>query len=632
MIATALAVSIDYSLFLLSRFQKEVQGGRGVIEAVTIMVGTSGKIVGVSGFTLFLCFFMMQYLPVNLIASMGICAAITVLMSLGTALTLTPVMLLSYPTFFMSFKKGGMSCEECGCCEVPDNLFPTGGYDNMAEGRTSQGGGAIIIMSEAAKQAEEDNFFAKSYWRRFGEVVTGQAKYPILAVLVAVAIPFGLLSLPHFAHSAGLVPLMPRKGNAFDTVMELQNLFGVGALFPTTFLLVPPTRFNPVTDAANLTAWRQKTCKALDAIAKQVEDTNTDSNVAIFTKGAFIGDMTMFGKCLPTGNPIGGANYWNNQSGFYTATKIMIEYPIDPFSSVGQHWINRLRDATSDHPEVGTWYITGEGPNQMDVANKTFAALPGMIALMMAVVLLLIGLAFRSFVAPIRAVFTLLWMLVMTFGLAVFAFQDGCFDWLSWPQMGTRPTGAMYWMSPCIAFSVLVGLGLDYDIFYTERVVEEREKGWGDREAAVRALAFTSNTISAAGVIMVVAFLALMVSSTPVLNEIAFLLIVGILIDCFLSTKIIIPAGIAVLDGIHFWPASFEEGVGGALDLSHGRPSHMGEGMRQSDWGGPAGGSIPEDHAYTGFQPEDDNLVPPTPPRPPGNRPAMRNTGSIHGV
>ena len=140
MIATALAVSIDYSLFLLSRFQKEVQGGRGVIEAVTIMVGTSGKIVGVSGFTLFLCFFMMQYLPVNLIASMGICAAITVLMSLGTALTLTPVMLLSYPTFFMSFKKGGMSCEECGCCEVPDNLFPTGGYDNMAEGRTSQGG------------------------------------------------------------------------------------------------------------------------------------------------------------------------------------------------------------------------------------------------------------------------------------------------------------------------------------------------------------------------------------------------------------------------------------------------------------------------------------------------------------
>merc|ERR1712159_943014 len=133
----------------------------------------------------------------------------------------------------------------------------------------------------------------------------------------------------------------------------------------------------------------------------------------------------------------------------------------------------------------------------MDVANKTFSALPRMVALMMTVVLLLIGMAFRSIVAPIRAVFVLLWMLVMTFGLAVFTFQDGWFDWMDWPQMGTRPTGAMYWMSPCIAFSVLVGLGLDYDIFYTERVVEEREKGWGDKEAAIRALSFTGNTISA---------------------------------------------------------------------------------------------------------------------------------------
>ena len=47
----------------------------------------------------------------------------------------------------------------------------------------------------------------------------------------------------------------------------------------------------------------------------------------------------------------------------------------------------------------------------------------------------------------------------------------------------------------------------------------------------------------------VMAFFSLLVSTTAALNEIAFLLIVGIICDCFVSTKLIIPASIALLDG-----------------------------------------------------------------------------------
>ena len=76
-------------------------------------------------------------------------------------------------------------------------------------------------------------------------------------------------------------------------------------------------------------------------------------------------------------------------------------------------------------------------------------------------------------VAPLRAVVCLLWMLGLTFGLAVFVFQDGALNWTGIPQLSARSDGAMNWMSPCIAFSVVVGLGLDYDIFYSESVLEE---------------------------------------------------------------------------------------------------------------------------------------------------------------
>ena len=45
MIAVALALSIDYSLFLLSRFGEEVGLGHTVPKAVDIMLATSGHTV-----------------------------------------------------------------------------------------------------------------------------------------------------------------------------------------------------------------------------------------------------------------------------------------------------------------------------------------------------------------------------------------------------------------------------------------------------------------------------------------------------------------------------------------------------------------------------------------------------------
>eukprot|EP00929_Paragymnodinium_shiwhaense_P067847 TRINITY_DN34100_c0_g1_i10.p1 TRINITY_DN34100_c0_g1~~TRINITY_DN34100_c0_g1_i10.p1 ORF type:complete len:286 (+),score=19.69 TRINITY_DN34100_c0_g1_i10:331-1188(+) len=265
--------------------------------------------------------------------------------------------------------------------------------------------------------------------------------------------------------------------------------------------------------------------------------------------------MILNGTCSPL-----GIGQWSHTPGEYNATKVSVSYAIDPFSASGQAWLTRLRDAiqkVGNSDDVGTWYMYGEAANQMDISNMTFDRVPLMVGLMMCVVLAIIGFAFKSVVAPIRAVLCLMWMLVVTFGFSVFVFQDGCLDFLGMSQLGRRSDGAMNWISPCVALSVVVGLGLDYDIFYSERVSEECEHGYPLKEASVRALAATANTISAAGIIMVVAFLSLLLSSTPTLNEIAFLLIVGIVIDCLITTKVIIPAVLMLLGRFSFWPRRF---------------------------------------------------------------------------
>ena len=77
MVAVALAMSIDYSLFLLTRFNAEVRDGRDYRAAVQTMLETSGHTVLISGTTLCICFMAMLLIPVHSIASMGIAAAFT---------------------------------------------------------------------------------------------------------------------------------------------------------------------------------------------------------------------------------------------------------------------------------------------------------------------------------------------------------------------------------------------------------------------------------------------------------------------------------------------------------------------------------------------------------------------------
>jgi len=241
---------------------------------------------------------------------------------------------------------------------------------------------------------------------------------------------------------------------------------------------------------------------------------------------------------------------------------------MDPFSADGQTWTKSMRTASAGYDSVGTFYFPGQGPTQMDAADKTFDKYPLMICMMMLVVLVVMGISLRSVVTPLRAVCVMLWMLGVTFALSYFTYQKDWFGFLGWDNVHTDRTGTIFWTSPSIAISICVGLGLDYDIFYTERVLEEREKGYDDVEASIRALGHTGNLISTAGVIMIIAFFPLLCCGTPCLNQISFLLTVGVLIDCFLSTKISIPAGIAILKGINFYPGMPAELECGSSDGS----------------------------------------------------------------
>ena len=88
-----IAVSIDYSLFMISRFREELDGGAEVEDAIAKMMETAGKAVLFSGATVAISLCSLFYFTATHIPSMAMGGSLAVAASLIYCLTVLPAML-----------------------------------------------------------------------------------------------------------------------------------------------------------------------------------------------------------------------------------------------------------------------------------------------------------------------------------------------------------------------------------------------------------------------------------------------------------------------------------------------------------------------------------------------------------
>ncbi len=90
-----LALGVDYSLLMISRFREEVRAGRSSMEAAEVTVLTTGRAVIFAGCALLLAMLVAaQVLPGAIIVSAAIAIAITSIFSVFSALVVVPAMLV----------------------------------------------------------------------------------------------------------------------------------------------------------------------------------------------------------------------------------------------------------------------------------------------------------------------------------------------------------------------------------------------------------------------------------------------------------------------------------------------------------------------------------------------------------
>ena len=88
-----LAVGIDYSLFIISRFREELDQGSSVQDAVAKAGDTAGRTVLFSGLTVVIALCGMFIIPMGFFQSLGLGAILVVIVEMAATLTLLPAIL-----------------------------------------------------------------------------------------------------------------------------------------------------------------------------------------------------------------------------------------------------------------------------------------------------------------------------------------------------------------------------------------------------------------------------------------------------------------------------------------------------------------------------------------------------------
>ncbi|MFI7872321.1 MMPL family transporter [Streptomyces salinarius] len=206
--------------------------------------------------------------------------------------------------------------------------------------------------------------------------------------------------------------------------------------------------------------------------------------------------------------------------------------------------VHRMRNQA---PEVtaagGALYVTGQTAMAIDVADKLGDALPLFVGVIVLLALLLLAVAFRSVLVPLKAALGFLLSVGASLGASVWVFQQGHLNGL----LDVSAVGPVTSFLPILLTGVLFGLAMDYEVFLVSRMREDYEHNKNAARAIAQGVSSSARVVVAAALIMVAVFGGFIFNDDPIVKAIGFSLAFGVFIDAFVVRMTLVPAAMAVL-------------------------------------------------------------------------------------
>ena len=532
-----LGVGTDYSVFLTARYREELLAGRSSEEAIIQSVSWAGQSVATSGSTAIIATLALAFSGVALIEQWGRVLSLAVLVTVLISLTVIPAFLkLVGPRIFWPVTRDRFSRH------------------------------AVHV---AGRLKTESTYFYKA-----GRA-TQRRPWTVVGVVALVSVPLAAIALT-VPLSYDFYGQLPSGQPATNGLAELADRFGPGFAVPSYALVTfqaPPVVGN-MTNATEFTD-----LAALTEIANHTAGIAT----AVSPVGPYGAPLSTWENLstLPTAARADLLGVWAGFVGTDDRTVLLDLIPASSglsgqaVSAVGS--VKASFDGyAAGHSDVTALAFGGGAPLINDLANQTALATEFLIV---AVTIGLIGVllvVLRSWIIALMA--------VATIGLSIS--WAWALTYLIFDQLLGFP---LFFYVRTLLIMLVLGLGIDYNIFLLTRVREERSRGRAPGDAAVEAVARTGGIITAAALILAAAFGALLIGSFTLIRAIGFSVAVAVVLDAMVVRTYLVPATLQLL-GERAWTLSGRR-PRRAQPAPTGAPSGPPAGVVERPAGRPRGGA-----------------------------------------
>ncbi len=505
-----LGVGTDYSIFLIARYREELHRGKSPDVAIEQSLAWAGQSVATSGSTAIIATLALTFSGVALLSQYGRVLSLAILITLLLSLTLVPAFL----------KLIG-----------PRILWPDSGPRFQRRS----------VRENARVQAE------KTYFYRVGRF-TQRRPVAVLAVLLVISVPLILVALE--------VPLaydfygqLPSGYSASDGLTSLYQHYGNGFATPS---------FALVTFASPLVVGNVTNSGEFEEVASLTSIAENTSGIAVVQSlvgpfGAPLAEWENLSS-LPAAPQ---QNLLGLLSGFVGTDGKTVLITLEPTTTgLSSQAVSSVKSVESNyatyqvsHTNVTALAFGGGAPTIGDLAAETAAATDLLILAVTVGLLVVLIAVLRSWLIALLAVGTIGLSISWAWALTYLVFQQV----LGFP---------LFFYVRTILFLLVLGLGIDYNIFVLTRVREERVKGASSSEAIVTAVGRTGGIITAAAVILASAFAALIVGEFTLIRAIGFSVAIAVILDAMVVRTYFVPSALQVL-GDRAWSLLGRKGAGG---------------------------------------------------------------------
>jgi RND superfamily putative drug exporter len=515
-----LALAIDYSLFIVSRFREELRRGRTVEEAVERTVATAGKAVAFSGIAVAIGLSGLLLFEAPAIRSIGISGSLVVLCSVLYALTFLPAVL--------------------GMLGNRVNALSLGG-----------------LMGRFRSVSDEVAPARASRWERVAHAVMRRplaVLVPTLAVLLIAGSPF--LRLEQGVPGAEIYPAGVESRDAY---VALQTEFAPGETTPVVILADVP---GDPTSAANIAAVTSL-ATAVDGL-EGIDRVEGPFAIRDPQSGAQLTPEQVAGLfALPADQRPPGLDALLARYVHGSTVRLDAISPLSPSKPAATDMIPVIR--AIDAGDGITTQVGGSAATGHDFLVSQSERAPFAVALTLIASAVILFFLFGSVVIPLKAVIMTLLSISASFGALVWIFQEGNLSGL----LAFDPLGYTIAGNPIIMFSVIFGLSMDYEVLLLSRI-QEAYRRTGDNTASVaEGLARTAGVITGAALIMVTVFAAFALAEVITIKSIGVGMAIAVFVDATIIRVLLVPATMRLMGRWNWWAPGPLGRIADRLGFSH---------------------------------------------------------------